>query len=297
MGTRRSNFAKGGGFLNGVDAEIRDYEFTDAFNGIEFESGKIKDLRGKMINRPHSLNCLLSVRVDGAEEDTTTTIKVAKEFDDWSVTDDGHTLSPNEGARLGSSSGWAKFITSWEAAFDQGAETDDKGDDTHNYESIIGSRVRLVQQEYSAEELKQIERLGAPIKRKGKDGKEYNRQSLVVEEGYELAKADGKVNGKTKTVAKVVGKVLTRGGSKSEPEEEDIKELAGTVLAEIVEAAGGKIAKTKLSLKTLTTPALKGHPQREDVRKWLYDDDNLAELVADGVIKYKKSEQVIYAAD
>ena len=41
-GARPSSFKKGGGFLDGVDLTIVDYQFTDEFNGQPFKPGKIK---------------------------------------------------------------------------------------------------------------------------------------------------------------------------------------------------------------------------------------------------------------
>ena len=304
MGTRQSSFKKGGGFLNGVDGTITDYRFTDEFNGELYKPKKYKDAKtGKLSDLPHSLNAFLSVRVDGADEDTTTTLRVASKFEDWEISNDGHTLTPTEDANLGSSSAWGKFIQSWEIAADQGAESDEYGDNVFNFTPIIGSRVRLVQRPYNADELDNLKRLGAPIKRKGKDGKEYNRQSLVVDQVYELASPEVKANGKTAKPGKAIDPSKSAKASsvtakaKIEPETEDVKDLAGRALLEILDTtAGGTIAKVKLSLKTLLTPVLKGHPQRDDVRKWIAQDDNLAELAEEGLITYNKATQIVEIA-
>lgn len=305
MGSRQSSFKKGGGFLNEVDATIIDYQFTDEFNGEPYKPGKMKGTDGKTVPKPHSLNCFLSVRVDEADEDTTTTLRVAKEFTDWEVSEDGHVLTPVADAALGSSSAFGKFIQSWEAASGQGAESDEHGEGSFGYEPIIGSRVRLVQRDYSDAELARIKQLGAGVKRKGKDGKEYTRQSLVIDQVYELAAAETKPNGRSKRTkpntkgagtAHPAGK-STHATASSEPAEtDDLKDLAGQTVIEILETLpNGKIEKVKLSMKTLLTPLLKGHPQRTDVRKWLAQDDNLAELVSDGLIGYDKSTQTITA--
>jgi hypothetical protein len=80
MGARPSAFRKsGGGFLNQVDGVIAGYEFTDEFNGVAFVPGKVA---GK--DKFHSLYCVLSARVDGAEEDVTTTLFVGG-ADDFEV--------------------------------------------------------------------------------------------------------------------------------------------------------------------------------------------------------------------
>ena len=303
MGTRQSSFKKGGGFLNNVDSTIQDYQFTDAFNGEPYKPGKMKDLKGKLVDKPHSLHAFISFRVDGADEDTTVTLRAAKNFDDWEISDDGHTLTPAEDANLGSSSAFGKFIQSWEAVAGQGAESDEFGEGVYNFTPIIGSRIRTIQRDYTADELEGVKRLGAPIKRKGKDGKEYNRQSLVVDQVYELASPEVKANGKTAKPGKAVAPSKSAKASsvtakaKVEPETEDVKDLAGRALLEILDTAGGTIAKVKLSLKTLLTPSLKGHPQRDDVRKWIAQDDNLAELVEDGLITYNKATQIVGVAE
>ena len=69
--------------------------------------------------------------------------------------------------------------------------------------------------------------------------------------------------------------------------------MSGRAFVEILEASKGSIVKQKLSVRTLVTPVLKGNPQREDARKWLFNDENLAELVEDGLITYEKSKGMI----
>src|ERR1700674_2996327 len=109
--SRQSRFKKGGGFLDGVDSTITGYEFTDAFGDTPYKPGKMKDSKtGKMVDKPHSLNCLLSVRVDGADEDTTTTLRAAKVFEDWNITDDGRTITPTGETGLSGNSAFGKFI-------------------------------------------------------------------------------------------------------------------------------------------------------------------------------------------
>ena len=82
--------------LNGVDGVITGYRYTDAFFGVAFAPGKIKDLKGKQIDKPNNLNVELSVRVDGASEDATETLKVAANYDAWEVSEDGQDVTPVE---------------------------------------------------------------------------------------------------------------------------------------------------------------------------------------------------------
>ncbi len=275
MGARPSQFKRGGGFLNGVDAVITGYQFSDEFNGKPFVPGKDpKTHKDKF----HSLYVSLSARVDGAEEDVTTTL-FAGGYDDFEVSDDGHTLTPVEdGRELGGGTAFAKLITSLvEAGFPETnlSETE------INYEPIIGTRVRFVQR-VNAEDTKKLGK-----QKDKKTGKEYERKDLLIETVYELAKA----NKPAAKSAKPAGKT-----AKGAAPVEDIKDLSGRALLEIVQAAGGSITKQKTSMKTLLTPLLKGNPQRDAVRQWLQNDDNLNELVADGAIAYDQESGEIQVA-
>lgn len=288
MGARPSSFKRGGGFLNGVDALITGYQFTDEFNGEPFKAGKIKDKSGKTIDKPHSLNCLLSVRVDGADEDTTTNLKVAGKFAEWQVSDDGLTIvpvdengDPVEGRQLSANAGFSKFLATLVKPTDggEGFPEERLPEEDFNFEAIIGTRVRFIQQT----DVARTKEFG---KRKGKDGKEYDRQDLVVETVYELPQAEGKANGKVakpatgKAAAKAAPAVKGK-AAKAAPaaEEVDIPQLSAETLVAILQKKGGKIEKSKLSMAILTQ--LMKHDSREDVREWLFDDDNLKSL-ADG---------------
>ena len=163
-----------------------------------------------------------------------------------------------------------------------------------DFRAIIGTRCELTQQEYSAEEIAAVKKLGATEKRAGKKpGQEFARTNLLVKRVLELpksgkpavsSKSASRTNGSGRTAAPVAGT-------------EDLKDLATAGLKEILTRAGGGITKAKLSVKVLTTPLLKGHPQQEKVREWLVDDDNLEALVAAEVITYnQKKGQIELAA-
>src|SRR6266850_1121505 len=184
MGARPSSFKRGGGFLDGVDLTITGYQYTDEFNGEAFKPGKMKDVKGKLIDRPHTLNVLLSVRVDGADEDTTTTLKAAGDFKAWEVSEDGQDVTPNEdGAEFSARSAWSKFITSLVRPTDgeDGFPEERLPEDTFNYSAIIGTRARTVQR-VDAERTKEF---GKKVDKK--TGKEYERKDLVVEHVYSLS--------------------------------------------------------------------------------------------------------------
>jgi hypothetical protein len=261
MGARPSQFKKGGGgFLNNVDGVITGYEFSDEFNGVAFKPGKVN---GK--EKFHSLYCLLSARVDSADEDVTTTLFVGG-ADDFNVEDDGHTLTAvEEGRELGANTGFAKFISSLvEAGF---PETN-LPEDSINFESIIGTRVRFVQRT----DVESTKKLG---KRKDKKtGKEYDRQDLVIDQVYSLPGTET-----AKPAAKAAKAAPTKAGkgkTAAVPAGADVAELATETATTILAEAGGSITKAKLGMKVIAK--LMKHPEREAVRKFLGDDANLAAI-------------------
>lgn len=280
MGARPSSFKKGGGFLNGVDGTITGYEFTDDMitkDGRQpFKPGKVKDAQGRTKDRFHSLNCILSVRVDGAEEDVTTTLFVGG-AEDFTVEEDGHLLVPNEeGRELGASAGFSKFITSLcEAGFPESrlSETEIR------FEPIIGTRCRFEQRKDEEATKKYGKRVDKKTKR------EYDRQDLVVSQVYDLPEASGKANGKTKA-----GKPAAKPGK--DEGDVDVEELATeTLLGILAEQDGNKIQQSKLGMKVLV--ALKTHPNREDVRKLLGSSDFLEQEYG---WSYNKAKGIVEAA-
>ncbi len=250
-GARPSTFRKGGGgFLDGVDGVIVNYQFTDEFNGEPFVPGK--SAAGK--ERFHSLYARLSVRVDGAEEDTTTTL-FAGGADDFDISDDGYTLTSDEDKSLSGTTAWGKFIQSLvEAGFDENTLPED----SVNFQAIIGTRARFVQR-VDAETTK---KLGKKIDKK--TGRAYDRKDLVVDNVYSVA-TPAKAS---KPAAK------TAKGNAVKPAAVDLTDLAVETLQSIVSKAGGKIAKSKLSMQVLK--ALVGRPECEAVRKLINTDDFLS---------------------
>ena len=55
-----------------------------------------------------------------------------------------------------------------------------------------------------------------------------------------------------------------------------IRDEAALFLVDFLAKAGTDVPKTKLSMATLRE--LTAHPQREDIRKWVFVDDNLEGL-------------------
>ncbi len=306
MGIRPSSFRRGGGFLDEVTGVITNYQVSDAFNGVPYVAGKIKTKDGRTIDRPHSLNLALSFRVDGAEEDVTTTLKVAGDADQWAVSDDGYVVwdaeyatpeeataaeeaDPKSVRQIGPSSQLGKFISSLCTPSEGDLKFPEELLSEHNIDlrGVIGTRVELHQAQYTAEELAQVRKLGATDKRSGKNGKEYDRTNLLVKRVLELPQQKKVVASKSTSRTNGPGKAAP------EPEPDSVKETATVGLQEILTAAGGSITKAKLSVKVLMTPFLKKHPQRDAVREYLTDDDNLAELAAEGIIGFNQKTGAI----
>lgn len=251
MGAKPSQFKKSGGFLNNVDGCITSYEFTD-----EFPGGDGKPRKGK--SDFHSLFCVLSARVDGADEDVTTTFFVG-DADAFEIEDDGHTLMPvEESNNIGANTGWGKFIQS---LVDAGFPEADLSETDINFEPIIGWRVRFIQRV----DVETTKRLG---KRKSKDGKrEFDRTDVVVDVVYgppEETKSAGKSVKATKGVST----------GKAGKDTNDVAELAIKTLVGILgDQKDNSLPKSKVSMKVLQV--LLKHPQREEVRTLLNNDEFL----------------------
>lgn len=292
---RQAAFKTGGGFLNGVDGVIVNYEFSDEFNGKAFVPGKDPKTGKEFF---HGLFVKLTVRVDGATEDTPTTLRVG-DADKFAISDEGHTITPVEdGFALAASQTWPIFLASWEKAAETGAENESYEPGVYNYEGIIGSRCRFEQQPLSAAEIARMKAKGLATTRKGKvgtanAGKEFPITNLVVTQVYELASvakaAPAKAAGKAKA-----GKVAAAPAA----EEVDIVALSGATLAEIVKKAGGSIEVGKIGVQVLTTASLKGNTAKPAVREFLTDLGNIAAITEDGVLglEFNSKKGIVVAA-
>ena len=244
-GARPSSFKAGGGFLNNVDGVIADYEFTGEFPG----GGKKPGKKGSDFN---PLYFLLTVQVDGADDPSTTTLFVGS-ADDFEIEDDGKTLKPvdaNGGLRQGSE--LATFIDSLVKA---GFPESNLPEDAINFEAIIGTRARFVQEK----DAELTARLG---KKKSKDGKkEYDRTRLKV--ANVLGLADVKAS-------KGKGK-----GKAEASDDDDVEALATQSLIALLKKAPGKsMLKKKLPVQIINQVGAK-HPQRNAVKEMVMDDDFL----------------------
>lgn len=242
---RPSSFkAGGGGFMNNVDGVISDYEFTPDFPGGN-SSKKKSDFS--------PLYFVLTAQIDGADEPSTTTIFVGS-ADDFEIEDDGKTLVPvDENGGLRQNSDFSFFIDSLvKAGFPESNLPDDK----INYEAIIGTRVRFVQERN--EEL--TKRLG---KKKSKDGKkEYDRTRLKIADVMGLGKPMSSKSAKP--------------SKETAADDEDIEAMATAALVALLKKAPGKtILKKKLPVQIINQVGAK-HPSRNDIKELVTSDDFLA---------------------
>ena len=285
-GARPSAFRKGGGFLNDVDGEITNYEFTTEFPG---GGGKRKSKSDF-----NALYSVLSVRVDGADEDVETTFFVGS-ADEWEISDDGKTLTGD--GNLQSTIGWGLFIAS---LVEHGFPENDLPEDEVNFEAIIGWRVRFVQQTN--------ERATAKYgKRKAKKGKgEYDRTDVVVSQVYDQQAAKGSrskattrpTGARSATSSRATAVTPTTSRSSSKPngrvKEVDLTDDADALLIEILEGKDGEIKRKGLTME-VTKRRMKD-PNRDALRDLIFSDDYLTGAEERGLIGYDQKTQTVTAA-
>lgn len=272
MTTRPSMFRKGGGRLNGVDGTIVDYLFTPEF---PFET-KTPQKKGAQQFEPR-IYALLTVRVDGADEDIQEVITVAK-AEDFEIEDEGKSLSPvEEGNGIYESSKWAKFIASFVTA-ENGLAEEDLGftgwpDDRNlHYDAIVGRRVRFTK-------VKDEEVQAKFGRRKNKKtGKEYDRDYLTVSVVYADEPATKSKPGAKASSAKTASKP----GKAAKPVDTD---RADEALLMLVEKFGESFPKSKLASAPAQLALKKQYGADADsIRRQMYDDDYLAGAVERGII-------------
>ena len=276
MGARPSSF-KGAGFLNNVDGTITGYVFTTSWNGKEEDEETVRATKRKSDTDDFTpLYAVVSVRVDGGNEDVERTF-FAGNADDFEIVEEGHTLEPvTEGANISGNSDFGKLITSM---CENGFDEEELPEDKLNWESIINQRCRFVQVDV-------IGRDGKVKTRKNKkDGKTYNIQSPQVTRVYGSVPVvkRGAVKA-TATTPSATTKKSTNGSGKAltskqtaEPAVNDIDKEAQTAVLAVVEANGGKLVKSRLRMKLLS--ALTGKTDnRDEIIKRAYDDQFLNQI-------------------
>lgn len=251
----------GGGRLNNVAGVVLDYQFSTDF---PYEAKNPK--AGRKASKFNTLWLNLDIL-----QDDTTESKIEPLFagnaDQWIISDDGHTISPNPDSEKTPQmfGNGPRFLQS---AFNHGFEEPEYsvGDDI-NLETLINQRFQFVQEI-------DVEGTKARGEQVGKDGKKYPRKTLEVSEvlGEAEAPKSSKSNGKAA--------VKTNGKSKV-VEEEDYSDNALTTLKGVLSANDGQINRSKIG-----TPALKV------MMKLKYSEDT-----RNGVLPLLKSEEFLNTVD
>lgn len=288
----------GGGFLNQVDGVIAAFAFTTE---PEFGGNGGNQSAPKGDGTP--LWVALTAQVDGAEKPETTHLFAGYNADDFVISEDGSSLTPAvDGASLWGGTAFAQF---YESAVTNGlTDVEPAEDGTMNFgAALVGARVRFVQVKDDAAMKRAAKnfrmskgKVNEQGQKKGKDGKFYDIRTLQVEKVYSegntvAAPATGKKAMATKTAAKPAAAGKKPAAAKAQPTE-DVSEVAEAALAEILAKNENGLQKTKLNLAV--TRHLVSHPQREAIRTYLADENNLNALAEAGVITYE--DNVIAAA-
>lgn len=248
---------------------------------------------------------LLEITPDGADEPTKRSLYLGSgQF--LKIEDDGKTLvsSDDDGVpRLYDQGEVFKFIASLEeAGFPAEARFPDIAEEKKiNFEAMIGWRVRVTN-EIDEEATK---KLGKRKVTKGKHkGKEFNRTYTKVTKVFGEAEAT-----KPAKAEKAKGSAAAKGGKATKPADDEDEDEAPAVnkkaavkfLKALLEGAkNGAIEKSGLPL-AITRQAAKDKMDTEDrdaLRKYLTDEDNLVALAEDGVIEFDPAskKQVISLA-
>jgi hypothetical protein len=261
MGFRDSALSKpgGGGRLNNVDGTIVAYEFSDTFPYESKKGGKPKK------DAYPSLFLNLSVKADGAEDATIEPI-FAGDSTQWTVSEDGYTLSPSEDAD-GTPRLFGAINGLLGSMFDAGFPEPDyeEGGDI-DLTSLLNQRFRFVQVKDETAKTKQL----------GKNGKEYDRKILQVTayHGEATEAKPAKSGVKASSAFAKGGKANGAAKSNAAKDTEELTEYADGVLKDILTAAkGNKIDKSALT--GAVTRKLLGNPKREAIRKLMFSDEYL----------------------
>lgn len=243
---------------------------TGVITAVTFD---IKDWPGKNGKQAYStLSANVKLQADGATEAADRFLNAGFVYEGMSVSEDGTTLlNEAEGAIIQEDTEFARFIGS---AIEKGVPESDLDETGRTFTGLVGYRVTLIN-EVDAEATKQFG------KRKGKDGKEYNRTETRVSEVF------GKeaVKGAKKSASKPAAKVAAKSDSPAvDTETADVVlgELLSIAPNKTIERGGLNAAMVKYAIKN----GLKS-PERDALRNTLMDTDYLAGAVGRGLISYK----------
>jgi hypothetical protein len=258
----------GGGFLNGVEGTIESYKFATK----EFTSRKTG-------NEYTKLSVELVVTPDGAEDSVQQFLDAGFFYpDNQAVSEDGLTLQAinddgdvvdADSPVLREDSEFGQFVGSMIAA---GFPEEELGVGV-NFEPILGARVRFVRKV----DEEATKKLG---KRKGKDGKEYNRDLLLVD--AVLGRAEQKAKGK----AKAAPKTAAKGAKKAAAAGTD--QLDAILIAVVEDSKSGSVEQKNLA-GAFVRHALKNGIAQEDrkaLQAQIVDAAYLEDAAARGIVAY-----------
>lgn len=241
----RGAIKKGGGFLNNVDGELKDYEFSARFKDEK------KD--GEWVY------FVPVIRTDGAEEDVDQHMFIGAS-ERYEIDDDGKTLKMADGSPVtfGFTTPFGRFMDSLiEQGYDESELPDLEGGDPLNLETLIGERFRF-KQEVDEEATKKF---GKRVSGSGKNKREYDRTNTVI--AAVLGKAGKGSSSKSSSKAS---------GSKKaakEDDEDDLESEAADVLKDV-------LAKESVNRKNLSLPvtkALMKNANKDALKKLILDEE------------------------
>ena len=248
MGVNPSTF-KQGGFLNGKDV---------TWTGYQFQVKTFVAKTGENAGQPFSpVNIELSFRIDGADEDVKTWLRMGTAEQWGPISGDGLQLGTPDGQGLSKNSQLGTFLASFAAS---GAPKDAfDADESSAYLSLanlVARRPRFRVETPVNEE--KTSKFGQQVSRK--TGQAFDRRDLVVTKFY----------GYTRTAQEGSGTTIAASNG-------DLQAIADLTLLAVVTKSGGNLAKGKLPTKVTAELGSK-HPQLEAVRKLIYSSSYLEGL-------------------
>jgi len=275
----------GGGFLNGVAGTIV---------GVKFDSKTWEGAKGK--EDYTTLSVELNIKQDGADEAVQQFLSGGFLYENQGISDDGSELTADDDRPIiAEDSEIAKFLSS---AVEAGL------DESPFVESNLRSLAGLLNQRFvfkrvvDQDLMDRLQKAGKNPKRKGSDGKEYNRDLLLVAEYLGEAEAVATKKGAKKTTAaskptatSTAAKGGKTNGAAKNAEVDALVEQATTVLADILANNTDKdgnlvaIPRTGLSAKIVrysTENKFSDDPKehndiREALRKLIGSEDFLSQ--------------------
>jgi|SRR5579859_4832855 len=280
---------KTGGFLNNVDGKIVDLVAT---NNPDF--GAASREQNSSFN---ALWLTLTTRIDGAEKDETSNIAMGG-GDDFVISDDGHQLVPaSKDAALWANTPGVRFLAS---GYANGIPDNTGAPGTPiDLTDFIGYRVRFVQvidqdgMDRMAKKVKANPRKYPKYNDKGQRQDKTDKTKYYDQRNPEIAQVYGKDDVEVRPRATAAAKSSTTSGAKSAngktngsvkavaAADEGLAAFAGEVLVAVLQKHDGQVKKTQLN--QFVTRDYAKDPRREDVRKFLFNDENLQQFSAEGI--------------